>query len=410
MKVFSFILLIISVTFSFSQNPLAQHEDLFSGNYTGEAFNLNLEKTAEGYTGNIDFDGQIFPVYTQASDTSLTGYFISGNDHFEIAAKLNGINLSFTTGGANYTLTKVAITQNQNTQTPIQTTSQANVVITQNQQYPAGTRLQSPWTGVSFVVPENHTAYFDADFGGFLMLTQDGNSLITVEASSQASAEELGIFAIEALAEYLLEGEANYQVVGQPSFEADLLKAQVLIGEAMISVIAKEATTKNAAVVLAYGPQAEQLVQTVVDGITLTQPSNDVANWEQKMYGMHASTSSSSSDYSDDGVPGRMTGSYAGQAKFNYDFCSDGNYRHEYNDIAYFSTGTTGGEMIGSVQTGSEGAHQGSWHLVSSLMGNLLLILESTEGNTYIHPIAESETGAYINNRNYTVSQSQLCR
>ena len=410
MKVIGMILTIAVLTFGLSQNPLAQSDDLFSGTYTGDTFNLSLEKFPEGYTGSIDFNGQVFPVVSQASGTALTGYFISGNDHFEIAATLTGENLNFSTGGTNYTLTKVAglqqnIVEQETTQETVTTAPQGSVVISANQQYSAGTVLQSPWTGVSFTVPENHIATYDPEFEGFLMATQDGNSIIAIEASSKAQAVDLGYYAIESLSEFML-GKANFQLMSPISQVGELLSAQVLIDQVVISAAAKQGSAGNAAIVLAYGPEAEQLSQTVANNISFTTPSSDVATWEQKMYGLHAYASSSATDYSS----GPTTGSFAGNSKFNYDFCSDGSYRHEYSDISYFSAGTDTGYLIGTVQTGSEGVHQGTWHLVSSLMGDLILILESSEDNLYMHPIAETAEGAVINNRNYAVTQSELCR
>lgn len=280
-----------------------------------------------------------------------------------------------------------------------------------SQQYSAGTRLHSPWTGVSFTIPENHIAYFDVDFGGFVIVTQDNSNILAIEAASTAQAVDLGFYAIEALAKFALpnEEEPNFQLISSPQQQGNTLTAKFLIGEdIVVSVAAQQGAAGNSAVIIGYGPQAEQIIQMVNSSLNFTQPNSEVAKWQQQLSGLNLSAGKSNSDFSGSDQYNQSV-SYAGKATFVYDFCSDGRFQHEYNDIAYVSISDTG-YMMGSFQTGSKGAYQGTWYLISLLTGNPLLILETDQDEIFMHFIEESPEGAFIGDRFFEVSQSQLCR
>lgn len=286
--------------------------------------------------------------------------------------------------------------------------------IASGQAFPAGTSLFSPWTGVSFQVPANHTGYFDEDYEAFILIAHDKSSLLLVEAASTAQAVDLGYYAIDALAEVLSPENPEFTFVDGPYQMGDLITGSFLIAGDIYSAAVKQGIAGNAAVVLAYGKEAEQLVKTVSQSIQFTVPNSDVNTWKQRLAGLHLSADSSSSSYN----PGQFgdSVSQAGSASFIYDFCSNGQYQHEFNNVSYVSVtdyaenmGGTG-MMLGSIKTGSQGSYLGTWNMVSLLMGNQLLVLESNQGELFLHSIWETEDGAAIDNRAYQVSPSQLCR
>ena len=291
---------------------------------------------------------------------------------------------------------------------------QGATLITAGQTFPAGTSLFSPWTGVSFQVPENHTGYFDEDYEAFVLIAQDNSGILLVEAASTAQAVDLGYYAIDALAEALSPENPEFNFIDGPYQVSDIVTGSFLIAGDVYSAAVKQGSAGNAAVVLAYGTQVEQLVATVSQSIQLTAPNSDVNTWKQQLAGLHMSAGSSSSSYNE-GNSGDSV-SQAGSASFIYDFCSNGQYQHEFNNVSYVSVsdyaenmGGTG-MMLGSIKTGSQGSYIGTWDIVSLLMGNPLLVLESNEGALFLHSIWETENGAAIDNRDYQISPSQLCR
>lgn len=290
---------------------------------------------------------------------------------------------------------------------------QGVTLIAAGQAFPAGTTLFSPWTGVSFQIPENHTGYFNDDYEAFVLIAQDNSSILLVEAASTAQAVDLGYYAIDALAEVLSPESPEFNFIEGPYQIADIITASFLIAGDVYSAAVKQGATGNAAVVLAYGPQAKQLVQTVTESIQFTTPNSDVNTWKQQLSGLHMSAGSSSSSHNEGDFGDSV--SQAGSASFLYDFCSNGQYQHEFNNVSYVSVSDDAenmggtGMMLGSIKTGSQGSYIGTWDMVSLLMGNPLLVLESNEGELFLHSIWETGSGAAIDSRAYQVSPSQLC-
>lgn len=304
------------------------------------------------------------------------------------------------------------------TENPLSTGStsppQGATLITAGQTFPAGTTLFSPWTGVSFQVPTNHTGYFDEDYEAFLLIAQDNTNILLVEAASTAQAVDLGYYAIDALAEVLSPETPEFNFIDGPYQVGDSITSSFLIAGDVYSVAVKQGPAGNSVVIMAYGTQAEQLVTTVNQSVQFTTPNSDVNTWKQQLAGFHLRSGSSSSSYN----PGQFGGgvSQAGSANFIYDFCSDGQYQHEYNDVSYVSVSDDAenmggtGMMLASIQTGGQGSYIGTWNIISLLMGNPLLVLESDEGELFLHSVWETEDGAAIDNHSYQVSPSQLCR
>ncbi|MCA9836556.1 MAG: hypothetical protein KC422_06570 [Trueperaceae bacterium] len=394
------------------QNPLATVS--FAGSYKGQTFDLVLAEQDGQYSGTLFLNGQSLRLEATVSATTLAGSFFADGQAFPFEARLEGNSLRFISEGESYLLSKQSDTSSPVSSTTTESPAvpgQGVQTLSYGQRYQAGTDLLSPWTGVSFSVPQGHTAFFEPEYGVFLMTSLDGSSLLALEAASNARAEDLGYYAVEALAETLSPDDPRFQLVTAPSQSGDLITAQFYVAGTSLSAAAKQGSAGNAAVVIAYGAQAEQLIQTVANSFQFSRPQNEVAQWQKKLVGIHLYATRASSDITS--TPSTL-GSQASQGDYQYDFCSDGSFKHSYSDVAYYSVmdstqNEAGYYMTASYKSGSEGSYQGTWTLISMLMGNPLLILESTEGGIFLHYIEETTEGALIDGRHFEVSSSQLC-
>ena len=89
-------------------NPLAgggAASDPFVGTFADERATLQLSGSGGTYTGQMQFQGQTFPVRATSPDgRSLNGTFTSGGNSFRFNAILQGPALAFTTSGTTYNL------------------------------------------------------------------------------------------------------------------------------------------------------------------------------------------------------------------------------------------------------------------------------------------------------------------
>ena len=91
-------------------NPLAGGTgsaagDPLTGTFTDGNMHLQLQGGGGQYQGQIQFQGQAFPVTAQSPDgRTLTGRFTSGTNSFDFTGSLQGSTLNFNTGGTNYQL------------------------------------------------------------------------------------------------------------------------------------------------------------------------------------------------------------------------------------------------------------------------------------------------------------------
>lgn len=89
-------------------NPLAVSPDLYSGSYSDGNLTLTLTGNAGAYTGELDFNGQPFPVQATENPNGLTGSFSSGGNEFTFNANLAGNTLTFESDGNSFTLERTA--------------------------------------------------------------------------------------------------------------------------------------------------------------------------------------------------------------------------------------------------------------------------------------------------------------
>lgn len=92
-----------------ASNPLSPSppaNDPLVGRFSDGAVVLTLRAEGGGYAGQLEFNGQAFPVRAQGSAAALQGDFESGGNRFVFEAVLQGATLRFTTGGSSYALSR----------------------------------------------------------------------------------------------------------------------------------------------------------------------------------------------------------------------------------------------------------------------------------------------------------------
>jgi hypothetical protein len=88
-------------------NPLGGNTaDPFVGSFSGDNLTLTLQGANNTYTGELNFNGQPFPVQATANGTNLTGTFSSGGSTFNFTATLQDTALTLVSDGTTFNLTK----------------------------------------------------------------------------------------------------------------------------------------------------------------------------------------------------------------------------------------------------------------------------------------------------------------
>jgi hypothetical protein len=88
-------------------NPLGGGTaDPFVGSFSGDNLTLTLQGANNTYTGELNFNGQPFPVQATANGTNLTGTFTSGGSTFNFTATLQDTALTLVSDGSTFNLTK----------------------------------------------------------------------------------------------------------------------------------------------------------------------------------------------------------------------------------------------------------------------------------------------------------------
>lgn len=88
-------------------NPLAGGTgEPFVGTFSGTNITLVLQGSNNTYTGELQFNGQSFPVQATANGTNLTGTFTSGSNTFNFTATLQDKALTFVSDGNTFNMQK----------------------------------------------------------------------------------------------------------------------------------------------------------------------------------------------------------------------------------------------------------------------------------------------------------------
>ena len=96
----------LSPSSSTAANPLAS-EATYAGRFTDGDLTLILTSSAGAYAGELELNGQIYPVEATVSNGQLEGVFTSNGTSFSFTATLEGELLALDSDGNLFTLTKV---------------------------------------------------------------------------------------------------------------------------------------------------------------------------------------------------------------------------------------------------------------------------------------------------------------
>lgn len=273
--------------------------------------------------------------------------------------------------------------------------------------------MSSPWTGASLTVPTGAVGLYDGDYEAFVLVAEDQSFRAVVEASSEASIEELALYVIEGIAEAAAEGDeaASFQLVAGPEEANGIVTASYLVAGTPVHGAARQGEAGNAAVVFAIGARAKEIVAEIVGGMEFSAPSNQVATWRQQLGGTEVFSDRVTSDYSAGaGGSWENSGTFTGSSNRLFTFCSNGQYSYDYSYKGYVSVDHSGGGGdYSSIESSESDAHRGEWTLVANLMGSAFLGLEATDGRYFLHEVLEAEEGLAIDRRLYSVSPSTIC-
>lgn len=280
----------------------------------------------------------------------------------------------------------------------------AQQVLEAGREYRAGTRVRSPWTGVTFAVPEGMVGMYDAEVRAFQMApTQQGQYLVGVFAFSEGEIEEVAEVIHGRLSELGVSIQPRGDVAQTPDRLAGSFDAMTPEGPGVLYGIIERGDPGNVIAVLALGaPRQESrlrpLAGAVVGSATFGTPG--AAQWRREAAGNAYVRGASGSDYS----PGVSSGSGASGTRDQIDLCSDGTYAYEYHSESYVSIEGA------SASSESQDRHVGGWWLVADIAGGATLVLEATDGRVFHWSVAETPSGVEIDGATYAVQPSGRCR
>ena len=281
----------------------------------------------------------------------------------------------------------------------------ADDVLRPDTPYRGGSRVASPWTGLTFTVPAGWSGGFDGEADGFIVQKPGTPQLLAVYGYSEGGLDDVG----EVVVTLIQETGIRLAQIGEERPDARTLDAvfQAMTDEGPGVLVGRVRTGEpgNAIAVAALGRADAQsamtaLVRQVVDSVAFSLP--EARAWRSQLAGQALSTSGGGSTYSSGGAGGY--GSHASSSHDQIDFCSDGTYAYSMRSESYISIEGASAESVKSDQ------HAGRWWLVADLVGQAYVVLEATDGRVFHWPIRETETGAVLNGTSYGAGASGRCR
>ena len=281
-------------------------------------------------------------------------------------------------------------------------TSSSADPIEEGRVYEAGTRLESPWSGVSFVVPAGFNAAYDPESEGVYM--QKGTTLLMVWGLSEATAEQIASLALL----MIREQGVGVEMVSRQDPDAQTVHAELTtaseFGTGSLVGTARHSAEGNALAMFALSlqgddPNLASYVSAVSETIRWSAPM--AKEYREALAGRTFQGAGYDSAYSQGGAGNY--GSFAGENKTVLSFCSQDRY-------GYMIDATTIMSIEGaSVRSEDRDAHSGAWNLILGLAGNGYLMLDSDRGDTFEWSFRETEAGLHINGIVYAPGQESLC-
>lgn len=241
--------------------------------------------------------------------------------------------------------------------------------------------LSSPATGLSFMTPRNFRGAYDSKTGTFFLKNRDG-LLLGIYGFSEATLDEVTDVvntAVKKLGMTLtLEEKEN--------LDANTVIATFQTtspqGKGIMVGITEIGKNNNALAIVGFGKaekkeHIQKKLKRILAQVEWKKP--EVRTWQKKWVGTGLSPS----------------GSAASGSETKITFCSDSSYTYQTKSE--------------SIQNSSGDVHQGRWRLVANLVGETFLVLNTTNGRTFLWTIEEMETEVQINGTQYQAGPSRSC-
>jgi hypothetical protein len=245
------------------------------------------------------------------------------------------------------------------------------------QQYPGGTRIESPADGISFVIPEEWLGGLPPDAVAFVLGSNTRQGIGMVIMSSSASWPEIELFLNQP--QDLGDGIVLSPVAtGQRTARG----YEISLGHPVYAghAIGRVSEQGNAVIVFFGGPAEQrdyfvQLASRTTDSVAFSAPreSSTVQQWRAHLAGMMLKRMDS---YYSGGLDGSYVG---GSSSETLHLCSDGSY-------AYFSSSSVAADAGGgtSGHSGGQGGTFGQWS-VQTAGARVLLALRPAGGAASQH-------------------------
>ncbi|MBI1983259.1 MAG: hypothetical protein HYS61_03580, partial [Acidobacteria bacterium] len=327
-------------------NPLAEGgtaPDPFVGTFADDRLTLRLSGGGGNYTGQMQFQGQTFPVSARSPDgRSLRGTFSSGGDSFQFDAMLQGPALALTTSGTTYNLRRIGGQQAAPglPANPLGGQGRAPAAA----QGPGGA-INDPYMGVSFDPPQGWK--YEKRQAIYVIGHMTIPGMILVMPHSYNSAQEV----MAAANEPLYQGQDGQlmltrapQVVSQNMLVSDF--GGVLGGQQAQGRIICMISPHGGGVLILAGTAAGSYTQqyaTLAEGMARSmrfskpQEPPGAAMWKQRLAGARLA-------YMKSGGSTDSSGGYAWSDQHDIYLCSDGSFQSSGGFSG--TLGTAGGSAI----------------------------------------------------------------
>ncbi len=253
-----------------------------------------------------------------------------------------------------------------------------------NKRYLSRDVVDSPATGVSFLLPRHFRGSYDVLTGLFFMKNREG-LLIGVFGFSHATLDDINGAALAAAKKMGIQLTLQKKEHLDQHTTRSHFSTQSANGPGLMIGIAERGKAGNALAMMVFGKpeQEEQITKKVMRVMARVE-------WREPATQNKAQT-----------LAGMMLTNDGGQAQIA--FCKDGRFRSRMNITSLFSTGST------SAQKSGTNIDPGTWRRTTNLVGDTLLVLRTADGEFLQWPIQVTEDGVKINGRAYLLRPAKTC-
>jgi hypothetical protein len=384
--------------------------DPFARTFADAKMKLRLNGQGGRYQGQIQFQGQTFPVTAQSADgRTLKGKFTSGGNSFEFSGTLHGSTLNFSTGGTTYQLQSQggapAATGNPLGGSAGRPQPAAASGGSAGQPIPGGNIVNDPPLGVRFSVPPGWK--HEKQQANYIMGHDTIPGMIIVMPHNYNSIQEVAAAAGEPL--YQAQ-DGHLMVSGQPVTLAQNIIAADYSGhlqgnQAMGRIVGVVSPFGGGFLVMAgtttqhYGPQYAQLAENVARSMSFSKPQlpPEAAMWKQKLTGMRLA-------YLKSGGSSDIGGYYGWSEEKDIYLCSDGSFQASGQFSG--SIGATGGSAI--MDPGRK-TSAGQW-AITGQTGQPALQLRLNTGDVQTYILSTDGSKTYLDGKQWFVVENPVCR